>query len=145
MSHTFQLEVVSAESAIFSGSVEKVVVTGSEGELGIYPGHTPLLATLKPGFIRISPEKQADNEEVFYVSGGILETQPDIVIILADTVLRADYLNEADILRKKAEAQGHLANKSSSFAHEKAMGEISTQLSAQIRAIQELHKKARRH
>ncbi|MCE1848654.1 F0F1 ATP synthase subunit epsilon, partial [Enterobacter hormaechei] len=79
---TYHLNVVSAESRMFEGLVQKIQVTGSEGELGIYPGHAPLLTAIKPGMVRIV--KQFGEEEVIYLSGGILEVQPSGVIVLAD-------------------------------------------------------------
>ena len=83
---TYHLDVVSAELQMFSGLVEKIQVTGSEGELGIYPGHAPLLTAIKPGMIRIV--KQHGHEEFIYLSGGILEVQPGSVTVLADTAIR---------------------------------------------------------
>lgn len=83
MAMTYHLDVVSAEQQMFSGLVEKIQVTGSEGELGIYPGHAPLLTAIKPGMIRIV--KQHGHEEFIYLSGGILEVQPGNVTVLADT------------------------------------------------------------
>ena len=142
MSMTFHLDVVSLEEAIFSGRVEKIIATGKLGELGIFPGHTPLLTTLKPGFIRTV--KQGGEEEVFYVSGGILEVQPEIVTILADTLVRADHLNEAAALQTKEAAEKQLAKKSTEFAYGQAIHELA-EATAQLRAIQELRKKTARH
>ena len=83
--NTYQLDVVSAEQKMFSGRVEKIQVTGSEGELGIYPGHAPLLTAIKPGMVRIV--KEHSEEEYIYLSGGVLEVQPSVVTVLADTAI----------------------------------------------------------
>ena len=91
MAMTYHLDVVSAEQQMFSGLVEKIQVTGSEGELGIYPGHAPLLTAIKPGMIRIV--KQHGHEEFIYLSGGILEVQPGNVTVLADTAIRGQDLD----------------------------------------------------
>lgn len=99
MAMTYHLDVVSAEQQMFSGLVEKIQVTGSEGELGIYPGHAPLLTAIKPGMIRIV--KQHGHEEFIYLSGGILEVQPGSVTVLADTAIRGQDLDEARPLTMK--------------------------------------------
>ena len=93
MAMTYHLDVVSAEQQMFSGLVEKIQVTGSERELGIYPGHAPLLTAIKPGMIRIV--KQHGHEEFIYLSGGILEVQPGSTTVLADTAIRGQDLDEA--------------------------------------------------
>lgn len=142
MAMTFHLDIVSAEAPIFSGLVERIIATGKMGELGIYPGHTPLLTTLKPGFIRAV--KQNGEEEVFYISGGVLEVQTDIATVLADTALRADHLDEAAALEAKERAEKRMADKHGEFEYSQAMGELA-EAAAQIRAIQELRKKAARH
>lgn len=139
---TFHLDIVSAEAPIFSGLVEKISATGTVGELGVFPGHTPLLTSLKPGFIRAT--KQGGEEEVFYVSGGMLEVQPTVVTVLADTALRADHLDEAAAIEAKERAEKRLAEKASEFEYSQAMGELA-EAAAQLRAIQELRKKAARH
>lgn len=100
---TYRLEVVSAESLIFSGSVQKIQVSGSEGELGIFPNHAPLLTSIKPGLLRIV--KQDGEEELVYLSGGILEVQPKVVLILADTAIRGTDLDEARVLEAKKKAE----------------------------------------
>lgn len=138
---TFHLDIVSAEAPIFSGRVEKISVTGKVGELGIFPGHTPLLTSLKPGFIRLT---QQGEEQIFYISGGMLEVQPTVVTLLADTALRADHLDEAAAIQAKEHAEKRLAEKASEFEYGQAMGELA-EAAAQLRAIQELRKKAARH
>ncbi len=92
MAMTVQLNVVSAEASIFSGLVEIIQVTGSQGELGILPGHAPLLTTLMPGMVRLV--KQHGDEEIIYINGGVLEVQPDIVTVLADTAIRAEEMRK---------------------------------------------------
>lgn len=142
MSMTFHLDIVSAEANIFSGLVEMVVATGALGELGIFPGHTPLLTSLKPGFIRA--RKQGGEEEVFYISGGMLEVQNAIVTVLADTAVRADHLDEAAALAAKESAEKALTDKKAEFAYSRAMGELA-EATAQLRAISELRKKVRKN
>lgn len=137
---TLRLDIVSAEKQIFSGEVEKVFVTGEMGELGIAPGHSQLLTTLRPGYVRaILPNK---SEEVFYISGGMLEIQPYIASVLADTAMRADDIDEASALAAKEQAQKSLAGKMSAIDVAKATVELAEAV-AQIRAIQHLKKRAR--
>ena len=137
-----KLEIVSAEAAIFSGRVKMIVVTGSTGELGIYPGHRQLLTSLKPGQIRTTLE--SGKEEVFYMSGGILEVQPTIVTILADTALRAVDLDEATAIAVKQKAERKLAQQKSSIEYSKSMTEL-TEAIAQLRAIRMIRKDAKKH
>lgn len=108
MAMTYHLDVVSAEQQMFSGLVEKIQVTGSEGELGIYPGHAPLLTAIKPGMIRIV--KQHGHEEFIYLSGGILEVQPGNVTVLADTAIRGQDLDEARAMEAKRKAEEHISS-----------------------------------
>ena len=103
MSSTVQCDIVSAEQSLFSGLVELVVATGSQGELGVAHGHAPLLTSLKPGPVRVI--KKGGEEEVFYLSGGFLEIQPNIISILADTALRGDDLDEAAAMSAKIKAE----------------------------------------
>ncbi|MEM0515697.1 F0F1 ATP synthase subunit epsilon [Pseudoalteromonas sp. YIC-827] len=100
---TVHLDVVSAEEMIFSGRVESLQVTGSEGELGVMPGHAPLLTALKPGMVRLV--KQLGGEEIIYIAGGTLEVQPHNVTVLADTAIRATELDEQAAEQAKREAQ----------------------------------------
>jgi F-type H+-transporting ATPase subunit epsilon len=135
-----RLDIVSAEKQIFSGDVEMVFVTGEMGELGIAPGHSQLLTTIRPGFVRvILPNKQ---EEVFYVSGGMLEVQPYIASVLADTAMRADDIDEAEAIKAKEQAEKMLAGKMSELDLARATVELA-EAAAQIRAIQHLKKKIR--
>ncbi len=138
MAMTVHLDIVSAEAQIFSGLVEMISATGKMGELGILPGHTPLLTSLKPGLIRTV--KQGGEEEIFYISGGILEVQPDIVTVLADTAARAGDLDEAAAFEAKERAEKLLENKNSEFEYGAALSELA-EAAAQLRAIQELRKK----
>jgi F-type H+-transporting ATPase subunit epsilon len=137
---TLRLDIVSAEKQIFSGEVEMVFVTGEVGELGIAPGHSQLLTNLRPGQVRaILPNK---DEELFYISGGMLEVQPYIVSVLADTAMRADDIDEAAAISAREQAEKVLAGKVSAIDLAKATAELA-ELSAQINTIQRLKKKAR--
>src|SRR5438552_18325242 len=108
-SDTIRLDIVSAEKQIFSGEVDMIFVTGEMGELGIAPGHSQLLTTLRPGYVRvILPNKE---EEVFFISGGMLEVQPYIVSVLADTAIRAEDIDEAAAIAAKEQAEKALAGK----------------------------------
>lgn len=132
-----QLEIVSAEASIFKGTVEKVIVTGSMGELGIYPGHLQLLTSLKPGHITVVLEN--NKKEIFYMSGGILEVQPEIVTILADTVLRAVDLDEAVVIASKEAAELRLQEQKAGIEYSRALIELA-EIAAQLRAIQMIRK-----
>lgn len=138
MAITTHLDIVSAEREMYSGLAEMVVVTGVMGEIGISPGHAPLLTTIKPGEIRVT--KQGGEEEVYYVSGGMLEVQPSCVTVLADTVERADNIDEAAALAAKARAEEAIANKDAEIDYSVATAELA-RAAAQIRALQ----KARKH
>ena len=110
MAMTVHCDIVSAEQYLFSGLIELLVASGSQGELGITFGHAPLLTDLKPGPVRIV--KQNGEEEIYYLSGGYLEVQPNKVSILADTALRADDLDEAAALEAKKHAEQAMTNQS---------------------------------
>ncbi|WP_250656043.1 F0F1 ATP synthase subunit epsilon [Alkalimarinus coralli] len=133
-------DIVSAEEEIFSGRVEMVIAAGLEGDLGVAPGHTPLLSALKPGPIRVI--KQGGEEEVFYVSGGYLEVQPNIVTILSDSAQRAADMDEAAALEAKQEAEKALANQSGDFDYSKAATQLA-EAAARLRTIQQLRNKLR--
>src|SRR6187399_3603045 len=109
MSMTMHVDIVSLEKQIFSGRAVALFVTGRMGELGIYPGHAQLLSSLKPGQIRV--QLPDNKEELYYVSGGILEIQPGVVTILADTVVRAADIDEAAVIEVKEKAEKVLASK----------------------------------
>lgn len=129
---SYQLEVVSAESHLFSGDVQRIRVTGGEGELGIYPGHTPLLTTIKPGMVGIV--KTNGDEEFIYLSGGILEVQPTMVTILADTAIRGEDLDEAKAQESVRQAQENINHLSGDMTYAQASAELSKAL-AKIRVI----------
>lgn len=139
MAITTHLDIVSAEREIFSGVVEMVVATGELGEVGISHGHAPLLTVLKPGEIRVTMPGGA--QEVYYVSGGMLEVQPSCVTVLADAVERADDLDEAAAIAAKARAEEAIANKGkgSEVDYSVAAAELARAV-AQIRAIQKVRK-----
>ncbi|WP_166252845.1 F0F1 ATP synthase subunit epsilon [Marinobacter salicampi] len=140
MGITVHCDVVSAERKIFSGLVEMLVATGSEGELGVQYGHAPLLTQLKPGTVRIV--KQGGEEEILYVSGGYLEVQPNLVTLMADTATRAKDLNEAAAVEAQREAEKALANRTGEFEYSRAAAELA-EAAAQLRTIQNLRKKMR--
>ncbi|KTD52008.1 F1 sector of membrane-bound ATP synthase, epsilon subunit [Legionella quinlivanii] len=137
MAITTHLDIVSAEREIFSGVVEMVVATGELGEIGITPGHAPLLTVLKPGEIRIT--HMGGTQEVYYVSGGMLEVQPFYVTVLADEVERAESLDEAAALAAKTRAEEAIANKNADIDYSMAATELARAV-AQIRAIQKVRK-----
>ena len=138
MAITTHLDIVSAEQEIFSGLVEMVVATGELGEIGITPGHAPLLTVLKPGEIRLT--LPGGEQEIYYVQGGMLEVQPHCVTVLADVVERADHLDEAAALAAKAHAEAAMANKGGDIDYSVAAAELARAV-AQIRAIQKVRKK----
>ena len=140
MSMSFHLDIVSASDSIFSGLATMVFAPAVDGEIGITPRHAPLLTTLKPGMVRI----QADNKEEknIFVSGGILEIQPNIVTILSDTAIRAQDLDEAAAMRAKEQAQSAIDNKQSDFEYAKAKTEL-IQAIAQIESIRKIKKRNR--
>jgi F-type H+-transporting ATPase subunit epsilon len=136
--NAIELEIVSAEASVFNGKVERLAVTGSQGELGIHPGHTPLLTTLKPG--QVDAILEGGEETVFYISGGMLEVQPHLVTILADTAVRAADLDEAAAVTAKEHAEQAIEDKRSEVEYSKAVAELAEAV-AQIRAISALRKK----
>ncbi len=138
MTMTVHVDVVSAEEQIFSGLAEFVVVPGEMGELGIYPRHTALLTRIKPGAVRIKRPDQ-EQEELVYVSGGMLEIQPNVVTILADTAIRGADLDEARALEAKQAAEEAMKNRTSDIDYAAAQAELAEAI-AQLRAIQQLRK-----
>lgn len=140
MSMTFHVDIVSLEKQIFSGRAEALFASGTVGEMGIYPGHAPLLSSLKAGQIRL--QLSQDKEEIFYVKSGLLEVQPFTVTVLADTVTRATDLDEDAALQAKERAEKAMATKHSEIEYSKAAAELA-QAVAQLRAIQSLRKKYR--
>jgi len=138
MAMTLHVNIVSAEKLLYSGTAEVVIAPGARGELGIYPRHTPLLTTLKPGSVRIKVPNQVD-EEVIYVSGGILEVQPHIVTILSDTAIRGGDLDEAKALEAKRAAEEAMQDKAATMDYAQAQAELA-QAIAQLAAIKKLRK-----
>lgn len=138
MAKSFHLTVVSAEKKMFSGAVQHIQVSGSEGELGVFHGHAPLLTAIKPGLVRIV--KQDNSEEVIYLSGGILEVQPDDVNVMADTAIRSEDLDEARALEAKRKAEESISKNNSDVDYALASAELARAL-AILRVI-ELTRKA---
>ena len=129
--------MVSAEAEIYSGDAKLVVVSGEMGELGIAPRHAPLITRIKPGQVRvITPD---DEEQFFYVSGGILEVQPHVVTVLADTAVRANDLDEAAATRAREEAERALANRQDAMEIGEAQAQLA-QAMAQLAALERLRK-----
>lgn len=138
MAITVHCDIVSAEKSIFSGLVEMVVAHGKLGDLGIAPGHAPLLTKLNPGPVRVI--KQNGEEELYYVSGGMLEVQPKMVTILADMVQRADDVDEAAAQQAVEDARRALSNQSSEINYSAAAAMLA-EAAAQLRTVQALRKK----
>ncbi|WP_404341678.1 F0F1 ATP synthase subunit epsilon [Pseudoalteromonas mariniglutinosa] len=136
---TVHLDVVSAEESLFSGLVESIQVSGSEGDLGVNYGHAPLLTALKPGMVRLV--KQFGHEDVMYVAGGTLEVQPDRITILADTAVRGEDLDENSAQQAKREAEQQMANASAAELDYKEAAVQLAEAIAQLRVIQQLRKK----
>jgi F-type H+-transporting ATPase subunit epsilon len=139
MANTIQVDVVSAEEQIFSGPAEFVVLPGEVGELGIYPRHTPLITRIKPGSVRIKLPDRAD-EELIFVAGGILEVQPNVVTVLADTAIRGHDLDEAKALEAVQRAEEARRNAKDKQEVATVEGELAL-LAAQLAAIRRLRKK----
>ena len=137
MAMTFHCDIVSAEDSIFSGLVELLIASGSEGDLGVYYGHAPLLTSLKPGPIRVI--KQNGEEEVFYISSGFLEVQPDSVSVLADTALRAGDMDESKALEAQKQAVKELNNQNGEINYSRAAIQLA-EASAQLRTLQAIRK-----
>jgi F-type H+-transporting ATPase subunit epsilon len=139
MAMTLHVDIVSAEASLFSGTADFVSVPGEMGELGIYPRHTPLLTRIKPGTVRIKKADSAE-EEVIYVSGGMLEIQPFVVTILSDTAIRGQDLDEAKALEAKRAAEDAMKDRSATMDYAKAQAELAEAV-AQLAAIQKLRKR----
>jgi F-type H+-transporting ATPase subunit epsilon len=136
---TIHVDIVSAEKEIYSGAAEMVFAPLVTGEVGVLPRHAPLLARLKPGEVRV---KTATEELHFYVSGGMLEIQPHVVTVLADTALRARDLDEAAALQAKERAEEAMKNRQSDIDYAKAQAELAEAM-AQLRAIKRLRDQAK--
>jgi F-type H+-transporting ATPase subunit epsilon len=138
MAMSIHVDIVSAEKEIYSGSVEAVFASAVMGELGIYPRHTPLLTRLKPGEVRVLVNGK---EEQFYVSGGMLEVQPHVVTVLADTAMRAAEVDEAAALEAKADAERALKDTDAKMDYAEAQAKLAEAM-AQLRSIERLRKTA---
>jgi F-type H+-transporting ATPase subunit epsilon len=140
MANTFHVDVVSAESQIFSGEAEFVALPGEAGELGIYPKHTPLITRIRPGAVRI--QTVGGNEEFVFVAGGILEVQPNGVTVLADTAIRGADLDEAKAQAAKKAAEELMQSQDAQIDYAKAQAELASAI-AQLAAIQRLRSRGR--
>jgi F-type H+-transporting ATPase subunit epsilon len=137
---TMQVDIVSAEEEIFSGEAELVVAPAEMGEVGIMPRHTPLITRLKPGEIKLQTAGQDD--QYYFISGGVLEVQPHVVTVLADTALRAKDLDEAQAQEAKQRAEAALADKQSDIDYAQAQARLA-EAAAQLRMLENIRK--RRH
>jgi F-type H+-transporting ATPase subunit epsilon len=140
MALSVHVDVVSAEESIFSGLVEFVVLPGEVGELGIFPGHMPLMTRIKPGAVRLKLQGQ-EREELIFVAGGILEVQPGLVTVLADTAIRGHDLDEAKALDAKKKSEEAMSNRTSEMDYARAQAELAEAV-AQLAAIQRLRQKS---
>jgi F-type H+-transporting ATPase subunit epsilon len=141
MAMTIHVDIVSAEKEIYSGLVEAVFASAIMGEVGIYPRHTPMLTRLKPGEVRVLVNGK---EEQFYVSGGMLEVQPHVVTILADTAMRADDVDEAAALEAKADAERALKDTDAKMDYAEAQAKLAEAM-AQLRSIERMRKSGKGH
>jgi F-type H+-transporting ATPase subunit epsilon len=140
MSMTLHVDIVSAEAEIFSGTVTMVFAPAEMGEVGIAPRHAPMLTKLKPGEVRV--QTQEGEEQSFFVSGGLLEVQPHVVTVLADTAIRAHDLDEAAALEAKERAEQLLSDKQADIDYARAQAELAESM-AQLAAIRKLREKSR--
>jgi len=138
MAMTMHVDIVSAEVEIFSGTVTELYAPAEMGEVGIMPRHAPLLATMRPGEVRIV-DQQGETQS-FFVNGGILEVQPHVVTILSDTAMRAADLDEAAALEAKAKAEAAMADKKTDYDYARAKSELIEAI-AQIETINKLRKR----
>ncbi len=136
MAVSVHIDVVSAEESIFSGLTEFAVLPGELGELGIMPGHTALISRIKPGAIRLKVPQQ-EQEELIFVAGGILEVQPNLITVLADTAIRGKDLDEAKALEAKRHAEEAMADRNSELDYARAQAELASAM-AQLAAISKL-------
>ncbi len=138
MANTVHIDVVSAEESIFSGEAEFVVAPAGNGEVGIYPNHAPMITTIKPGALRIKQSSEQE-ETLIFISGGMLEVQPGMITVLADTAIRGQDLDEAKAIAAKEAAEEALKNRSADIDYAAAQAELAEAI-AQIQAIQKLRK-----
>jgi F-type H+-transporting ATPase subunit epsilon len=134
---TIKCDIVSAEAEIFHGQAQMVIASGEMGELGIAPRHAPLITRLKPGQVRVIPE--SGEEQFFYVSGGILEVQPNLVTVLADTAMRAKDIDENAARRAKEEAERVIANRGDEMEIAEAQAQLAM-ATAQLEALERLRR-----
>ena len=139
MANTIHVDVVSAEGSVYSGEAEFVVLPGEAGELGIYPRHTPLITRIKPGAVRIKPAGGGE-EELIFVAGGILEVQPGVITVLADTAIRGHDLDEAKATEALARAEEGRAKSQDKLEIAKMQSEYAM-MAAQLAAIRKLRQK----
>ncbi|MGB5427391.1 MAG: F0F1 ATP synthase subunit epsilon [Gammaproteobacteria bacterium] len=139
MAMTLHVDIVSAEAEIFSGTATMVFAPAEMGEVGIAPRHAPLVTRLKPGEVRV--QTQQGDEMSFFVSGGMLEVQPHIITVLADTAIRADDLDEAQAMEAKGRAEKMLSDKSADIDYAKAQAELAQSI-AQLAAIKKLRERS---
>lgn len=137
MSMTIHVDIVSADAEVYSGTASMVFVPAIMGEIGIAPRHTPLITRIKPGEVRI--QKDGEEEKAFYVSGGMLEIQPHVVTVLADTAQRASDIDQAAALEAKERAERAMSDSESDFEYAKAKAELAQSV-AQLRAIKKIRK-----
>lgn len=137
MAMTIHVDVVSAEASIFSGLAEFVALPGESGELGILPGHMPLMTRIKPGTVRV--KLPGDKEELIFVAGGMLEVQPNLVTVLADTAIRGEDLDHAKATEAKKRAEEAMVSRSSEIDYARAQAELAEAV-AQLAAIDRLRK-----
>ena len=142
MAMTVHCDIVSAEEELFSGLVEMVIAHGNLGDIGVLPGHAPLLTDLKPGPVRVI--KQGGEEEIFYISGGFIEVQPNMVKVLADTATRAKDIDEAAAQAAVKAAETALHEHGAHFAYGSAAARLA-EAAAQLRTIEQMRKKYGRH
>ncbi len=140
MAMTIHVDIVSAEEEIYSGTAEMLFAPLTTGEIGVLPRHAPLLARMKPGEVRV---RTGGEELFFYVSGGILEVQPHVVTVLADTVVRAKDLDEAEVLKAKERAEAAMKSRQAKVDYARAQAELAEAM-AQLRAIQKLRERSRK-
>lgn len=137
MAMTMHIDIVSAEEEIFSGTAEAVFAPLSSGEVGIYPRHTPMIGELKAGEIRV---RSGENEDSYYVSGGVLEVQPHVITVLSDTAIRAHDLDEATALEAKRQAEEAMADRKTDLDFARAQAELAEAV-AQLNMIRKLREK----
>lgn len=135
---TFHVDIVSAEEQIYSGTAHMVIAPAEHGEVGILPRHSQFIAKLKPGEVRVKPSEASEEHSIF-ISGGLLEVQPHVVTVLADTAIRAKDLDEAEALEAKQRAEEALVDRKADFDYAKAQAEL-VEAAARLRMIEKLRK-----